>query len=104
MSLVSREKCKSDLFKIGIKLGVSPKLISTLLLSDLDKIDMLDGLIEMSALETHVRVWMDNGMPDYVVTSKKEFPSPQIPLESIEKSQSLNWNYRKPFASHPKTA
>jgi len=34
------DECKKILFTVGIKLGVSPKLISTRLLNDLDKSDM----------------------------------------------------------------
>ena len=62
---LTAEQCKKILFNIGIKLGVSPRLISTRLLSREDKDDMLNGLLPIEALETHVKVWMDNGMPDY---------------------------------------
>ena len=61
----TKEQCQKILFKIGIELGVSPKLIATRLLSKEDKQDMLDGLIPIDSLVTAVRVWMMNGMPDY---------------------------------------
>jgi hypothetical protein len=62
----TQQECKKILFNLGLKLGVSPRLIATRLLSDEDKEDMVNGLIPLDALETHVKVWMDNKMPDYV--------------------------------------
>jgi hypothetical protein len=53
------------LFRIGIKLGVSPNLISNRLLSLDDKNDMLSGELKDHELELHVQVWKDAGMPDY---------------------------------------
>lgn len=61
----TKEQCQKLLFKIGLQLGVSPKLIATRLLSAEDKEDMLNGLITVDALVTGVTVWMSNGMPDY---------------------------------------
>lgn len=57
--------CKKILSKLGLKLGVSPKLIATRLLSEDDKQDMRNGDLPIDSLETHIRVWMDAGMPDY---------------------------------------
>jgi len=65
MGALTREQCKSKLFMLGIKYGVSPTLISTRLLSPEDKEDMLNGLISDEALDCHVKVWKENGMPDY---------------------------------------
>lgn len=62
---LTTEECKSVLFKIGIKLGVSPKLISTRLLSQDDKKDMLQGLLPIDILTIAVQAWMKNKMPDY---------------------------------------
>ncbi len=59
------DQCKRKLFKIGLELGVSPKLISTRLLSQDDKNDMLNDLIPDDALLLHVKVWKENGMPEY---------------------------------------
>lgn len=53
------------LFQIGIRLGVSPNLISNRLLSADDKNDMLNGVLKVDELEAHVRVWRDSGLPDY---------------------------------------
>lgn len=66
-------ECKSIIFKCGLASGVSPKLISTRLLSDSDKTLMRKGLIEISLLKQFVEVWRDNGMPDQV-SGRKELP------------------------------
>ncbi len=65
MRSMDAEKCKRKLFDIGIKIGVSPTLISTRLLSKEDKQDMLDGRVEDEALLTAVKCWIEAGMPDY---------------------------------------
>ena len=76
------EQCKSKLFKLGIKLGVSPKLISTRLLSKDDKDDMLNGLIPDDALECHVQVWIKTGMCDYTNGSYLRYkPSFELPMK-----------------------
>ncbi len=61
----TKEQCQRILFKIGINLGVSPKLISTRLLSSEDKEDMLSGVLVLDALELAVKAWRDAGMPEY---------------------------------------
>lgn len=76
------EQCKSKLFKLGIKLGVSPKLIATRLLSVDDKNDMLNGLVPDDALECHVIAWMDAGMPDYANGKFEPYkPPPELPMQ-----------------------
>lgn len=65
MQILTREECKRILVRLGFKLGVSPRLIATLLLSDQDKADMMEGELSIEALECHVKVWMHNGIPDY---------------------------------------
>ncbi len=62
---LTKEQCQKKLFHLGIKLGVSPKLISTRLLSAEDKQDMLNGLVPIETLEIAVELWKHNGMPDY---------------------------------------
>lgn len=62
---LTKQQCQKKLFNIAIKLGVSPKLIATRLLSDEDKADMLNGLINDETLVTAVEVWKEAGMPDY---------------------------------------
>lgn len=61
----TREECKRILFKIGLNLGVSPALISTKLLSEDDKDDMVNGYLSINILEEYVKIWMQNGMRDY---------------------------------------
>lgn len=46
-------------------LCVKAELISNRLLSKEDKEDMLKGLIPLESLILHVKVWRDNGMPNY---------------------------------------
>lgn len=58
----STEECKKILFKLGIKYGVPPKLISERLLSREDKEDMLQGLISAETLDFWVKVWKEQGM------------------------------------------
>lgn len=46
-------------------LCVKEEMISTRLLSEEDKQDLLDGNIPIESLITHVKVWIANGMPSY---------------------------------------
>ncbi len=46
-------------------LCVKAELISTRLLSEDDKRDMLNGLVEVDTLITHVKAWIDAKHPDY---------------------------------------
>ncbi len=64
--MLTKEQCQKKIFNVAVKLGVSPKLISTRLLSEEDKNDMLNGLIDDSSLETAVKAWIIAGTPDYV--------------------------------------
>ena len=61
----SKDECKKILSKLGFKLGVSPKLIATRLLSEYDKTDMLHGNLDLDSLELHVKIWVANKMPNY---------------------------------------
>jgi hypothetical protein len=61
---LSVEHCKDLLRTIARALCVKAELISTRLLSAEDKADMLRGLIATEALIAHVKIWMQNGMPD----------------------------------------
>lgn len=61
----STEDCKRILFKLGMKYGVSPNLISTRLLDASDKQSMLDGELDAEVLNVAVRCWIDAGIPDY---------------------------------------
>lgn len=63
--MLTKEDCKKILFKVGIKFGVSPRLISERLLDAQDKCDMLNGEVPIEMLEVAVKAWQDAGMPDY---------------------------------------
>lgn len=102
MSLNKQQKgltaaeCKSILFKVGIKFGVSPALISTRLLDAQDKCDMLNGEIPVEMLEVAVKAWMDAGQPDYangltepMGSVKKGSNRPQTPVEEVKTSDGL---------------
>lgn len=104
---LTTDECKRILFKVGLKLGVSPKLISERLLSDQDKCDMLSGEISIVELEASTEVWRDNGMPDYANGKtiplseeiKMEFRNRQT-LEKLEASPSNSLPYRAPFVPY----
>jgi len=59
------EECKKMLFKLAVKYGVPPKLISERLLSKEDKEDMLNGLVSFDTLDCFVKVWKEQGMCNY---------------------------------------
>jgi hypothetical protein len=59
------EQCIEIIKTLARKLDVSPKLITTRLLSDLDKDDMRLGLLPIDSLECHIEAFRDNGFPDY---------------------------------------
>jgi len=78
----TKEQCQKKLFQLGIKLGVSPKLIATRLLSKEDKEEMVNGLIPDDSLETAVRVWMENRMPNYADGTAKPYkPAHEKPMQ-----------------------
>lgn len=84
---LSTDDCKKILFKVGIKFGVSPKLISERLVDAQDKCDMLNGEIPIEYLEVAVKAWQDAGMPNYAsgltapYDPKKECRNPQTLVE-----------------------
>jgi hypothetical protein len=78
---LTTDQCKKKLFNLGIKFGVSPRLISTRLLSKEDKDDMLNGLVSDETLETAVQAWMSAGMPDYANGHTDPYkPPPENPM------------------------
>lgn len=90
------------LFNVGIKLGVSPRLISERLLSDLDKNDMLAGKISIVELEAFTEVWRDNGMPDYVhgLTESLRGENNKPKLANVYKKNDSSLAYNKPFIDY----
>lgn len=62
-------------------LCVKASLISERLLSKKDKEDMLQGLISIETLITHVKVWKDTGMRNYADGSGLRYtPSNEKPM------------------------
>ena len=103
---LTKEDCKRILFKVGIKFGVSPKLISERLLDAQDKCDMLNGEIPVEMLEVAVKAWMDAGQPDYangltepMGNVKTVSNRPQTPAEEVKPSHGL-YPLREPFVRH----
>lgn len=95
---LTKKECQTILFKVGLKFGVSPSLISTRLLDAQDKCDMLNGEIPIEYLEIAVQAWMDAGMPDYanghsepLGNVKKGLSHPPVRQKEPGKV------YRKPF-------
>lgn len=61
----TRDECKRILSRVGLKLGVSPNLISSRLLDPYDKELMLSGEVTFEILCVATKMWMDAAMPDY---------------------------------------
>lgn len=59
---LTKQECQRIIFNLGIKFGVSPKLISTRMLNAQDKCDMLNGDLTIEQLEKSVEVAKENGM------------------------------------------
>lgn len=75
------EECKKILFKLGLKHGVSPKLISEKLLSKEDKEDMVNGQLPYESLDAHVRVWKEHGLGHYSGRSGELYNAkPDLPM------------------------
>ena len=63
-------------------LCVKSELISTRLLSNDDKRDMLNGLIPDETLFVAVKCWMEAGMPDYAHGNTERYkPPPEQPMQ-----------------------
>jgi hypothetical protein len=88
--MLTKQECQRKLFTLGIKLGVSPKLIATRLLSEEDKHDMVNGLIPDDSLVTSVKIWVEAGMPNYAEGSqelyKQSFDLPMRRYRGIGKN------------------
>ncbi len=76
------EECKKMLFKLAIKHGVAPKLISERLLSKDDKEDMLQGLVSFETLDCFVQVWKEQGMCNYADGSGKPYDNYRAYLDT----------------------
>jgi len=58
-------ECKDIIRRLGKRLNVEPKLITTRLMSEDDKQDMREDNLPVKSLECHIKVWMAAEMPDY---------------------------------------
>lgn len=63
--LLTDEECKAIIKSVAIKLCARAQLIATRLLTEEDKNDMRQGNLSIEVLEDHIKVWIENGMPDY---------------------------------------
>ena len=82
----TEKECKSMLIRAGLKHGVSPILISTRLLSEDDKENMRNGLIDQEALNKHVEAWKMAHMPEY----SKGHIKPYIQFEEVTRISPIN--------------
>ena len=103
--MLSTDQCKSIIFKLGIKLGISPGLITTLLMDDNDKSDMINGLLTIVELECHIGTWMASGTPNY----REGFTDISKPAKIVIKVRQYApkkpgqlYPYREPWQMHPK--
>lgn len=72
---------------------VKVELISNRLLSPADKKDMLNGELPVDSLITHVKIWVENKMPDYVNGKREQYK----PIEG--KKKFAVGRYKKMFIS-----
>ena len=94
-------ECQSMLFQIGVKLGVSPKLISERLLSIDDKKALLEGCLSITDVELHTVTWVASGMPDYAHGKTEALQNAKNPLKSEKPFKDLEkGGYRAPFVDY----
>lgn len=99
---LTKEQCQKIIFNAAIKLGCSPKLITTRLLDDQDKVDMKVGLIDIVALECHIEAFMASGMPDYAHGSIETYEEEKKRLINVEQinQRKEGFVYHKSFVEH----
>ena len=102
--MLTKEQCKKILFNLGIKLGVSPRLISDRLLDDHDKCDMLNGDLPIASLEAATELWRDSGMPDYAngrsIPLKEKIKMEYRNLQREQLMEKKPLQYRAPFVPY----
>lgn len=73
-------------------------------MSDEDKLDMLEGKLDISSLEAAVGVWRDNGMPDYAHGKTETYAEEKIKLKYdkvlSERKTEKRLSYVKPFVDY----
>ena len=97
----TKEECQRILSKLGFKIGISPRLVSLRLLSNQDKQEMLEGKFSEENLEQHIRLWIQNGMPDYAQGKTIPYAQEQSHLKSRKqfKRDDKGLTYADPFIS-----
>ncbi|HGC5726842.1 TPA: hypothetical protein ACIZAI_001027 [Legionella pneumophila] len=69
----SREKIlKNFVDDCCLGLGVKSSAVINYLISNEDEEDILNGLIPKSCLVLHIKLWIENGQPDYSGRVKKQ--------------------------------
>lgn len=104
--LLSDAECKEIINKLCKKLCVRPHLVVTRLLSEDDKNDMRNGDLPIESLECHIKVWVENGLPDYAHGKTETYADEQKRLkrEKPFKPQTVEnkgIKYRAPFVPYP---
>lgn len=99
----TKQDCQKMIFNLGIKFGVSPKLIGTRMLDDQDKRDMLSRGLTIEALESAVGAGKANGMFITEPPLKKGIRTGYRHEETLQELEPLRekCHYRKPFLCHP---
>ncbi len=103
-ALLTDEDCKTIIKRLSRKLCARAELIATRLLSEDDKNDMREGNLSIEALEAHIKVWIENGMPDYAHGKTEPYAIEQKriktekPFKKNDEPQKLKLN--KPFVEH----
>lgn len=64
MQKQSDKLCKIIIRDLATKFKIDPKLIVTRLLDKNDKEDMRNGLLTIEVLESHIKAWIEIGIPD----------------------------------------
>lgn len=95
-------ECQTILFNLGLKLGVSPRLISARLLNPTDKKSLMDGSLSIALLEANIEAWMQCGMPNYANGLHESYESEKNRLKRAEiyKENNTGKVYNKPFVEY----
>ncbi len=76
--MISIKEAKKIIYKLGMQLECDPMLIATRLLSDLDKVGIIQGLISIESLRAHIELFKQYGLQDYVTGKIEDFELPFI--------------------------
>jgi hypothetical protein len=95
----TKAECQKIIFNLGVKCGVSPKLIAIRMLNAQDKCDMLNGDLGIEELEQRVIAAKANGMfiNDTPLQQGIKKGSNRLPAAQPEQPLAVKCHYRKPF-------